>query len=361
MPLFDLTPKSSRRTLFARDHEYEDLQRLVLAGRWSVILGPRMSGKTSLAKAAAFGSKRPTVYVNLWGARGTAGLLSAFVQGFNSSRTLLRTLTRGLRRVEGVSIAGTGLTIAPTNRPLSTVHDLVNVIGNEGGRHVIILDEVQEVAPVSGPLLKLLGNVFSTYPNVVFIFTGSEFGLIRTLLEPDSSSPLYGRSPASMRLGPFVPETSVEFLLAGLREYGLSADRTSLADVVNRSLDGIPGWLALYGNHLAIRRMGSKAAEQATVAEGIKVVRSEIIHYLRGRDPELHWVALRATTNPTSWSEIREAIERRRGSAVNDQTIQRVLGELTSSGLITNSEKRYSISDPMVRRFVSSSPRPPSR
>ncbi|MEM2514683.1 MAG: hypothetical protein QXU81_10310 [Candidatus Bathyarchaeia archaeon] len=71
---------------------------------------------------------------------------------------------------------------------------------------VIALDEAQELAAISGRLLKLLANIFNTHPNIVFIFTGSMFGLMKILLEPASSSPLYGRSPAKIYLSSTFPE-----------------------------------------------------------------------------------------------------------------------------------------------------------
>jgi len=44
------------------------------------------------------------------------------------------------------------------------------------------------------------------------------FGLMKTLLEPTSASPLYGRSPAKLYLQPFTRETAKEFLKKGFQE-----------------------------------------------------------------------------------------------------------------------------------------------
>ena len=268
MPLFDLRPKDDRRALFGRDVELRNLGRLIEEGRWSVLLGPRMVGKTSLAKATARQSGRPTIYVNLWGARGTEGLLSAFLNGVNANRTLLRRVRGALRRVTGISVAGTGVTLGPTPRPMGTMADLVSVIGEESGRSLIILDEVQELAAISGSLLKVLANVFNSHPGVVFLFTGSYFGILRTLLDPSADSPLYGRPPARVPLDPFDRPTSIAFLERGLREYGRSADRDGLASAVDRSLDGIPGWLTLFGNRLVFVLLSLREAERSTVDEG---------------------------------------------------------------------------------------------
>ena len=359
MSLFDLTPKDDRRSLFGRDTDLRDLARLIDEGRWSVILGPRMVGKTSLAKATAHQSGRPTVYVNLWGARGSEGLLGAFVNGLNAKKSLLRRIQGAVRRVTGVTIAGTGVTLGPVPRPMGAMADLVSILGEEAAKSVIILDEVQELAAISGALLRVLANVFNTHPEVVFLFTGSYFGVLRALLDPPADSPLFGRPPVRIQLEPFERATSVAFLDKGLGEYGLSVDREALGSVVDRSLDGIPGWLTLFGNRLAVQRESLPDAERATVEEAKKVARSEIGHFLEGRPRETYWRALRVLTAPTSWSELRTSLSARQASVVNDNTVRGVLRGLRDAGLISETDHQYRIRDPMVRRYVSETSRAP--
>lgn len=360
MPLFDLTPKDNRRELYGRDQELDRLLHLIHERRWAVILGPRMVGKTSLAKAAACQARDPTIYVNLWGARGTAGLLSAFLNGLSSNRTLLGRVRRGLRRITGVSVGGSGITLAPTPRPMNAMADLVRVVGDEAPKSVVILDEVQELAAVSGPFLKVLARVFNTHPKVVFLFTGSYFGILRTLLEPAADSPLYGRPPVRVQLEPFDRETSVRFLVRGIQEYGLTPDLKSLESVVDRSLDGVPGWLTLFGNHLAVQRVPLEAAERATLEEGKKVARSELAHFLAPRDREAYWQVLRVLVAEASWTELKEALAARRGGHVNDNTLGSVLRALRAAELIMEDAHRYKIRDPIVRNYIRETSRAPT-
>lgn len=352
MALFDLGPKDSRRTLYGRTGELDLLVRLIRQGRWAAILGPRMVGKTSLAKVAATLSGRPTVYVNLWGAVGTHGLLNALLRGIGANRTVLRRLRSGLRRIEGVTLGGASITLAPRPEPFRTVADLVHLIGREAGRSVIILDEVQELAPVAGLLQRLLGNVFNSYPEVDFVFTGSYFGLLRSLLDPAGDSPLLGRSPARIQLEPFDRATSIAFLEHGFRECHVSPDRGHVEAAVARSLDGIPGWLTLFGNHVAVEGLSVDAAERATVQEGKEVARSELAHFLERRESALYWAALRRLTSNCTWTELRDAMVARRGAPVNDNSVGNVLRALRDAHLIGESEHQYSLRDPMVRAFV---------
>lgn len=214
LSLFNLNPKESPRELFGREKEIDELVRLVKARRWVALLGPRMVGKTSLAKVANVRLEKSgvrAVYVNLWGAKGTHGLLSALARGLNDEKSILQKIKDAIDRVEGVSVGPSGISISVPKKPMTTIWDLLATIGKQAGECVIELDEVQELSVISGHLLKLLANIFNTYPNVVFVFTGSMFGLMRTLLEPASTSPLYGRSPARLYLQPFEKEQAKKF------------------------------------------------------------------------------------------------------------------------------------------------------
>jgi hypothetical protein len=354
LPLFDLNPKESPKELFAREKELDELVRLIKARRWVAVLGPRMAGKTSLIKAANVRLEKAgfkTVYVNLWGARRTQGLLNSLARGLNSSKGLLQKIKDTLGRIEGVSFGPGGVAIHAPKKPMVTTWDILGVIGSEGGECVIELDEVQELAAISGHLLKLLANIFNTYSNVVFVFTGSLFGLMKTLLEPGPSSPLYGRSPARLHLQPFTKEQAIGFLKTGFREYDVEVGETFVGEAVEK-LDGIPGWLTLYGNNIAVQRLHHKEALDKTASEGLKIAKDELEHYLEGRDRVAHISALKAAATAARWTEIKGAVEIAKGSTVNDATVYNVLESLKAAMLIKEEKGVYRVEDPMLRTLL---------
>lgn len=359
MALFDLTPKDSPEELFGREQELAQLVRLVSAGRWVAVLGPRMVGKTSLVRAAAKRVNRQTVYVSLWGATGARGFVEAIAHGINANRTLLGRIRARVRSIEGLSIGHAGLSVVAPRLPLRTMWDLLDHIAIEAEDTVFELDEFQEVSSASGPVLRILANIFNTHHKVGFVFTGSRTGVIRALLDPKPTSPLFGRPPAQLVLKPFPPETSLEFLVRGLKESRVEAPRDQLESVIRRSLDGLPGWLTLYGNHLAFARESPDRAEQLTVMEGHKVAREQIHHFLEGRSRENYWAALKALAEGASWSEISSGISRRRGAAVNDNTIRGILRSLDEASLTEHEGSTYRLSDPMIRSFVRGAHRVP--
>ncbi|MDE1822377.1 MAG: ATP-binding protein [Euryarchaeota archaeon] len=351
MSFFDLNPKESPKALFGRERELDDLVRLVDSGRWTAVLGPRMAGKTSLIKAANRRLRNPAVYVNLWGAKGTAGLIGALVNGLDTSQGWVAKLRERLRQVEGVTIGASGLSIAAPNRSMKTLWDVMRVITSRAEGCVIELDEVQELYAMAGPLSKLLGNIFNTSPRTIFVFSGSMFGLMRTLLEPKASSPLMGRSPARIELGPFTREQSIDFLRRGFQEADRSFDEEAGERVV-AELGGTPGWLTLYGNAAAVQRMPPEEALAYAIKEASAVARDELHHFLSGRDRKVYLSALRTLARGARWVELREDLAALRGGPVNDASVRGILRALKSFDLISETDGEYTVPDPILRRVL---------
>ncbi|MDE1838116.1 MAG: ATP-binding protein [Euryarchaeota archaeon] len=359
MSLFDLAPKETPSALFGRERELQELTRLIEARRWVAVLGPRMMGKTSLVRAAQRRLDRPGAYVNLWGVRSLQGVLEGLVRGFTQSRSLLSRLRSGLRRIDGISVGPAGVSVSTAARPAAAVWDVLDLVGSEKKDCLIVLDEVQELGSNSGALLRLLGNVFNSHPNVCFVFTGPMFGVIRSLLHPAITSPLYGRSPVPVELGPFDRTTAEAFLRKGTEEAGTSLTREEVATALDGPLDGTPGWLTLLGNHLTVRHLDFDRAFQTTLEEGKQVAKDEIGHFLLARDPRLYWPALKVVAQGAGWAEVRDAIGARQEARINNATVQRVLGSLVADQLVVKEGSTYRVRDPMVRAYVAGASRPP--
>jgi AAA+ ATPase superfamily predicted ATPase len=267
---------------------------------------------------------------------------------------LLQKIRDRVSGIEGLSLSPTGIAVTLSRKPLRTTWDLLDLVGRHSDGCVIELDEVQELSVISGHLLKILANIFNTYSNIVFVFSGSMFGLMKTITDPGPASPLYGRPPAKFYLQPFDRKTAIDFLKRGFTEYKMRVPEAVLHAAVEERLDGIPGWLTLYGNTLAIRKRPPNQALTETVAEGLKIVRSELNHFLEGRDRETHMAALKAAATAAHWSEIKRAMEVARGSPVNDATVYHVTGSLKSAMLIQQAEERgsYRVGDPMLRTLL---------
>ncbi|MEM2292655.1 MAG: hypothetical protein QXU81_10315 [Candidatus Bathyarchaeia archaeon] len=102
-------------------------------------------------------------------------------------------------------------------------------------------------------------------------------------------------------------------------------------EIINEAverLDGIPGWLTLYGNNLVVRKLPHEKALEETISEGIKIVKDELEHFLEGRDKQAYLAALKAIATSARWREIKGAVEIAKASHVNDAVIYRVIENL---------------------------------
>lgn len=352
MSLFDLKPKESPKELFGREKELEDLVRLIAAKRWVAVLGPRMVGKTSLLKAASVTLNRQNIkaiYVNLWGAKGTNDFLKALARAINQEKSIIDRIRTV--QIQGATIGSSGLNIEFAKKPMETLWDLLDALGRQKEHYVIQLDEVQELIAISGRLLKILANLFNTHSNITFVFTGSMFGLMKTLLEPDSTSPLYGRSPAKLIMQPFDLECSKRFLKRGFQECRTPVSETVIDNAVER-LDGIPGWLTLYGNKVCIQRLSNEDALKETTTEAFRIVNDELEHFFQNRDRLSYYAALKAAAISANWTEIKGSVSQAKGCIVNDATIYRILENLKAAMLIVQDGGRYRVEDPMLRSLL---------
>ncbi len=314
--LFKLAPKENRNELYDRERELEELHRLTKT-EWVIILGKRMTGKTSVLKT--FLNEVGGIYVNLMGVR--------------SIRGLIEELLKHTGRV--------GLEISlPPILKLSWTRLAVDVFSKLEGK-IIGLDEVQELP--ANYFLKLLKKVWDTY-NVRIVFTGSMIGIIKKLLEPGAESPMYGRKPAVVELKPFTRSQSIDFLEKGFAECGIRVREEEIIETVEL-LDGYVGWLTYYGNYRCIRRLSHEKALQNVYAEGRKIMLEELNHFLENKKNKEKYIQLLKNL-PARWSELETKLN------VNSKILRQMLLNLENAFLVEKHGNTYVITDPILRKLV---------
>ena len=319
--LFSLKPKESRKELFNRNEEYEELTHLVNSGLWVAVLGKRMTGKTSLIKA--FANENNGIYVNLMGAKGVEDLAKSL-------------LIESGYKVDELAI------------DLKIFQVKWTKVLEDAFQHVkdktIVFDEVQEIS--SHHFLKVLKSVWDKYSGIRIVFSGSYVGILRKLLEPSPTSPLYGRKPATITLKPFDRGTSKNFLITGFREHPqVNFKESEIEEAVDR-LNGYVGWLTYYGNFRCERRLSHEQALEETVKEGSKIILNELNNFLKNRRRELYIKALRTIRSGARWSEIKRELD------INSKILNDILKNLKSAMIIEEDNGYYWIEDPITKEAV---------
>lgn len=314
--LFKLAPKEKRSELYDRERELEELYRLTKT-EWVVILGKRMTGKTSILKT--FLNEVGGVYVNLMGVRSIRGLIEELLK--HTGRLGLEVSIPPLLKVSWTRLA-------------------VDVFSRFEGK-IIGLDEVQELP--ANYFLKLLKKIWDTY-NIRIIFTGSIMGVIRKLLEPETGSPMYGRKPAVLELKPFNHKQSIDFLEKGFTECGLHVREEEIIETVEL-LNGYVGWLTYYGNYRCIRRLSHEKALENVYSEGKKIVLEELKHFLENKKNKEKYIQLLKTL-PARWSTLEAKLN------VNSKILRQMLLNLENAFLVEKRGNTYIITDPILRKLV---------
>lgn len=352
--LFDLHPKETAESLYGRDTDLSNLINHLINRRWVALLGTRMIGKTSLVKAARHDLQNrgiTSLYINLRGINSIAGFLKTLTHTISESSGLYEKIKNVLSRTSGLNIGPMGITLSSNKQPVNVIRNLLSIIGEHTNELVIILDEVQELRTVSGHLINVLANIFNTYPNITFCFTGSYFGLVKSLLEPKSHSPLYGRSPAKINIYSFSKTISKNFLIAGFQERNVEIKNDDINEVIER-FDGVPGWLTFYGNNRTVSGLSHKNALTVTEKESFKIQKSVLKHYFVGKYRRAHLAALRAIAAQATWSEVRGAIEAHTGRKLNDASLKNIIDTLKAAFLIEKNNSIYRVIDPTLKRFL---------
>ncbi len=313
--LFKLTPKESRSELFDREEELEELHRLIQT-EWIVILGRRMTGKTSLLKT--FLNEVNGIYVNAMGMKSIRELILELMKHVKDIKI---SISLGIARITWTKI-------------------IDDVFSRLEGK-IIGLDEVQELP--SNYFLKMLKRIWDTF-DIKFVFTGSMMGVIKNLIEPGPSSPMYGRQPAILRLNPFTRDLSREFLIQGFKECGLRVSDAEISEAVEL-FNGYVGWLAYYGNYRCVRRVSHRKALELVYNEGKKIMMNELERFLSNKKNKDKYIKLLKML-PARWRDLEL------GLGVNKKVLRDMLRNLEYAFIVEKRGVTYTIPDPILRRLV---------
>ncbi len=348
--LFNPKPKKKRNELYDREEELSALKRSIEKGvPLVVLLGIRRLGKSSLLNVALDESPIKSVKIDARRVYSQLGsvpqsalaevILKGYLKAFPKER--IREAIKGIR---GVRIAGVGLEVSVAKGV--NLSEVLERINSMGGRFVIAVDEAQYLRFSSARYAELIAWSTDELENISFILTGSEIGLLEDFLRiHDPESALFGRAHVKIKLKRFERHQSLDFLRKGFEEIGLEVRDGELGEAVDE-LDGIVGWLTLYGYN---RYLGLSHWEALKKLKGDakRLIVSEFSK-LKELSPRYE-LALKAVANGRHrWREIKEAVELLEGKKIDDKNFSNVLNNLVRYGYLEKTVGGYSIPDPLV-------------
>ncbi len=350
--LFDPEPKKKKRDFYNRETELRDLLESIEKEKFVMIQGIRRLGKSSLLNVALVESKCPFVKLDVREVYFTRGSVSRFhlYQALSQELSRLsrtRRLASWLEKVRGIKIAGVEIQLdwREKGASLTDIFRAMDAWASAKKEKVVIaLDEAQYLrlagrAGYDGVLAWAIDNL----DNLVFILTGSQVGVLQDFVGVENPrSPLYGRYVKTIKLERLSRERAVDFLEKGFREARVRPP--NLKEVVD-ALDGLIGWLTLYG-HTCVSE--GKAELGWFLKAAAKLAKEESEKILRWSDR--YWVVLGAVASGAlTWSEIYGRTSVKLGP-ISKSDLTYLLDNLVRYGYLERlGDGSFTIPDPVVR------------
>ncbi|HDD72674.1 MAG TPA: ATP-binding protein [Candidatus Aenigmarchaeota archaeon] len=336
---FTIEPKSDIKDFFNYRSEYREIKRSLKRGEKIIsLIGVRRVGKTSLLNVLYHELKGLKVWID--------GRIISNPK--NEIFSMIYDVVREKRskifgKIESVniSVGHIGLEVKRFREMnLITMEKTIN----KSGMIYVFIDEAQRMN--SRELANILSYFYDRVPNVSFIISGSEIGLIEDVLGEDKPEhPLFGRHVLKLEMKRLDKEKSMEYLISGFQQVDFRVSEEEI-DYVIDELDGLIGWLTLYGYERAVLR--NKDALKKTKTLATQIVVTELRNFLRRVKNRKLYITILRNANGVTWSQLHAYVNRDMKKHVNPNTLTRAIESLTRYSFLTKEGNIYLRPDPMI-------------
>lgn len=360
---FDPLPKKNRGDLYNREEELKKFSDALAYSSLIVIVGLRRTGKTSFMNVALSESDSPHIVLDMRGLSfnpSRADIVRKVESAFNLiNRRWLSGVINAIKQVKGVGLLGNSLSLdwSRDGLDLADLFDRVNAWAEDNnGRFLVAFDEIQLIRGEKS-IPRLFAHIIDYNQNICLVVTGSEMGLLFDFLGlEDPDSPLYGRHYTEIRMRNFERDESMEFLTTGFKQIGIDPQGDIIDYAVDR-LDGVVGWLTLFGTRCRDENGTSVEIVDNVVREGGKLIRAEALKMVRYSPRYAVVLNYLARVKKASWRQIKSVLEVHENRSLPNPTVSEVLNRLVKTSLIEKNEG-YSIADPLLEGGILDDPLP---
>ena len=172
---------------------------IVKSSNHLILISPRRYGKTSLINKAVASLNRPTVFLNLQLVTSVSDFATELLKRILALYPMekMKQALKNFRIVPTVSFNplsnAIDINFVPTAsaKPiLEDVFTLIETLGKKGKKHIVVLDEFQEIRAIDKSLDKYLRSIIQHHQNINYVFMGSQESLMRDIFER-KKSPFY--------------------------------------------------------------------------------------------------------------------------------------------------------------------------
>lgn len=335
---FDTEPKSSKHDFFNYEHEYEELNRaLSRKDRVIFIIGVRRVGKTSLMNIVYNESRSLKIWID---GRIVSEPKKEIFAAIYEAAKLGKSKIFGKIESLNVSAFGIGFDIKTSSGTTAEIEKKIH-----GAGHIrVFIDEAQRMR--RDDLAATLSYFYDRFPEVSFIISGSEVGLVEEIMGTDDAEhPLYGRSIIRIVMERLDKNRAMKFLKHGFEQLKVEVKGGEIEEAI-AELDGLIGWLTLYGYEKGV--MKNKDALKKTTEVAARIAASELLHFFKNRKAQRLYVSILRNATGIAWNELKAKVSKELGGQVNPNLFAFAMRNLVDYSFIEKRDDRYSLSDPLI-------------
>lgn len=367
---FILGHRISRPYFCDRVTEQKNLTSAIINGRNVVMISPRRMGKTSLIYISLHDSKDiEEDYLTFFFDILPTNSLSEFTYLLGKA-IFEKLLSKGITKVRGFlnalkSLRGTfgfdPMTGVPTfnielgdiKYPEYTLEEIFNYIEQSEKPVIIVIDEFQQITKYPEKNTEaLLRSHMQRMTNASFVFAGSERSLLQEMFI-SSKRPFYN-SAEIMHLGPISEDLYVEFAKNLFLEREKVIEEEPIRWIfqlfdgntfyLQRTMNGAfaeTAKLTVCGREIVVRSIRAMLAANEVIYQEI------LSNVSANQKATLYAIAKeRVATNPMSSAFIKKH------ALHSASSVQSALVKLIKSGLVSKSDREYTLTDPLLRIFI---------
>lgn len=339
---FEIEPKSKKEDFFNYNYEYEQVKKaLQRREKLIAVVGVRRVGKTSLLNVIYHETKSLKLWLD--GRIVTdpkKELFSAIYETAKSGKPKI------FGKIESLNISafGVGFDIKLGSESRG---ELEKMIRNSG--HIcVFIDEAQRMK--TDALADVLSYFYDRFPQISFILSGSEVGLVEEILgESDSEHPLYGREITKIVMERLDRNRAIDFLKSGFGQLGVKEKDGEIESAV-AELDGLIGWFTLYGYEKGVKK--SQDALNKTSQRAAQIAASELVHFFKKTKNKKLYLSILRNVSGTGWDELRNKASKDFGKQLNHNLFNFALEKLVTYSFIEKKDQKYCLSDPLLSKAV---------
>jgi len=182
-----------------REDEYIKLSQIIASSNHVIMIAPRRFGKTSLVNKVIESANRPVLWLDLQLLTNTSDFANQLLRQLFKKYPFekLKYMIRNFRIIPTLSIDPVTNNVEVSFQPhfdsfvhLEDVLNLIEKLGIEKDRPIVVFDEFQDLLGLDKSLDKRLRSVIQFHKNINYVFLGSSESLMKQIFE-NKKSPFY--------------------------------------------------------------------------------------------------------------------------------------------------------------------------